>query len=58
MKTTSENQVVDAAIDEIRTLVDSLDSTNINKLATDLYALESKASALRGFILNKRIRMA
>jgi hypothetical protein len=58
MKTTSGNQVVDAAIDEIKTLVDSLDSTNTNKLATDLYALESKASALRSFVLNKRIRMA
>jgi hypothetical protein len=58
MKKTAATQTVDTAIDEIKTLVDSLDSTNTNKLATDLYALESKASALRSLILNKVIRTA
>jgi hypothetical protein len=53
---TPENQVEDnKAIIEIQTLADSLDSTNTDKLATDLWNLESKASALRSLILRKRI---
>ena len=58
MKKTPENQIVDKAINEIQALADSLDSVNINKLASDLWDLESKASALRSLILNKVIRVA
>jgi hypothetical protein len=57
MKTISESQVVDAAINEIKTLGNSIDSTNINKLASDLWNLEPKANALRCFILGKVVRM-
>jgi hypothetical protein len=58
MKKIPENQIVDKAINEIQALADSVDSVNINKLASDLWDLESKASALRSFILNKVIRVA
>lgn len=36
MKKTPENQIVDKALNEIQALADSLDSVNINKLASDL----------------------
>jgi hypothetical protein len=58
MNMTPEKQVVEKAIIEIMDIADSLDSTNIDKLATDLWNLESKASALRSFILAHIIRMA
>jgi hypothetical protein len=58
MKKTSVNQVVDKAINEIISLAENLESVNVNKLATDLWDLESKAGALRSFILNKVIRTA
>ena len=58
MKKTPVNQIVDKAIIEIKALADSLDSVNTNKLASDLWDLESKISALRSFILNKIIRKA
>jgi hypothetical protein len=58
MKKDAVTKTVDKAINEIQALADALDSTNTDKLATDLWNLESKASALRGFILNRVIRMA
>ena len=58
MKKPPVNQTVDKAINEIKALANNLDSVNTNKLASDLWDLESKASALRSFILNKAIRTA
>jgi hypothetical protein len=51
-------QVVDKAIAEIQALDQGLDAVNTNKLATDLWNLESMASALRSFILNHKVRTA
>ena len=51
-------QTIEKAIVEIQILANDLDQTNIDKLATDLWNLESKASALRSFILNKVVRKA
>ena len=58
MKKSPVTETVDKAINEIQAIAESLESGNTNKLATDLFNLESKASALRSFILNKVIRMA
>jgi len=51
-------QTIEKAILDIQILASDLDQTNTDKLATDLWNLESKASALRSFILNKVIRKA
>jgi len=58
MKTTPENQMVDRAIIDIQALADSLDSTNTDKLATDIWDLEAKISALRNLIKKKSIQTA
>jgi hypothetical protein len=58
MKMTPGNQTVENAIHEIQSLAEKLDSTNTNKLAADLWNLDSKANVLRSLILNKVIRTA
>ena len=58
MKTKPVTQTVAKAILDIQILASDLDQTNTDKLETDLWNLESKASALRSFILNKVIRTA
>ncbi len=47
-------QTVDKAILDIQILASDLDQTNTDKLESDLWNLESMASALRSFILNQR----
>ena len=51
-------QTIEKAIIEIQALAESLTSTNTDKLTTDLWNLESMASALRSFILNHIVRKA
>jgi hypothetical protein len=55
---TPVTQTVEKAILDIQILASDLDQTNTDKLATDLWNLESKASALRSFILNQVVRTA
>jgi hypothetical protein len=55
---TPVTQTVEKAILDIQILARDLDQTNIEKLNTDLWNLESMASALRSFILNKVVRTA
>ena len=55
---TPVTQTVDKAILDIQILASDLSQTNTDKLATDLWNLESMASALRSFILNKVVRTA
>jgi len=55
---TPVTQTVEKAILDIQILAGELDQTNTDKLATDLWNLESKISALRSFVLNKVVRMA
>ena len=55
---TPVTQTVSKAILDIHILASDLDQTNTDKLATDLWNLESQASALRSFILNHIVRTA
>jgi hypothetical protein len=55
---TPVTQTSEKALLDIQILASDLDQTNTDKLATDLWNLESKTSALRSFILNKVIRTA
>jgi len=56
MKKSPEKQVVEKALEEIKSLAESMDAGNTDKLSSDLWDLESKASALRSFILDKLVR--
>jgi len=58
MKRSPATHLVNKAIIEIQTLASSLDSINTDKLATDLWDLESKISALRSFLLDHIVRKA
>ena len=58
MKKSPENQTVEQALEEIKALAEKMDEDNTDRLSTDLWNLESKASALRSFILNKLVRLA
>jgi hypothetical protein len=58
MKETPVTQTIEKAMVEIQTIAADLSQTNTNKLASDLWNLKSKASALRSFILNKVVRLA
>jgi hypothetical protein len=55
---TPVTQTVEKAILDTQILATDLDQTNTKKLATDLWDIEQKASALRSFILNKVVRLA
>jgi hypothetical protein len=55
---TSITQVIEKAIPDIQINAGDLDPANTDKLTTDLWDLERKASALRSFFLNKVVRMA
>jgi hypothetical protein len=58
MKKTPVTQTIEKSILDIQILASDLDQTNTDKLNSDLWKLESKASALRSFILNRVIRTA
>ena len=58
MKRSPATQLVNKAIIEIKALADSLDSTNTEKLASDLRDLESKISTLRSFLVDHIVRKA
>jgi hypothetical protein len=58
MNKTPITQTLAKAILDIQILASDLNQTNTDKLESDLWHLESKASALRSFILNKVIRTA
>jgi len=58
MKVSPVTQTIEKVIVEIQDLANDLNQTNTHKLATDLWNLESQASALRSFILNHVVRKA
>jgi hypothetical protein len=58
MKLTPVTETIQKIIFEIQDLANDLDQTNTDKLESDLWKIESKASALRSFILNHVVRMA
>jgi hypothetical protein len=58
MKKSPENQTVEQALEEIKALAEKMNTDNTDRLSNDLWDLESKASALRSFILNKLVRLA
>jgi hypothetical protein len=58
MKISPEKQTVEKALEEIKALAERMEAGDTDRLSSDLWDLESKASALRSFLLNKVLRTA
>jgi len=54
----SIKQTIEKAILDIQIQASDLDQTNTDEMESDLWKLESKAGALRSFILNHVVRTA